>query len=145
MGTVKLFEVAKNLSSLKNILIFTSDKVYKNFEVKRGYKENDIIGGQDPYSASKASIEIMVKAYRESFFKNLMDVNYHGAVNCVHAALPHLKESSGKIISCSTAQALMGFPSHSGYAASKQHFKVHIEDGIKNDLRRVWVCITWIQ
>ena len=54
-----------------------------------------------------------------SFFKNLMDVNYHGAVNCVHAALPHLKESSGKIISCSTAQALMGFPSHSGYAASK--------------------------
>ena len=50
-----------------------------------------------------------------AFFKNLMDVNYMGAVNCVHAALPHLKSSEGKIISCSTGQALMGFPRHSGY------------------------------
>ncbi len=53
------------------------------------------------------------------FFKDLINVNYLGAVNCVHAALPHLKESHGKIISCSTGQALMGFPRHSGYAASK--------------------------
>ncbi len=54
-----------------------------------------------------------------SFFNDLMNVNYMGAVNCVHAALPHLKSSKGKIISCSTGQALMGFPRHSGYAASK--------------------------
>ena len=54
-----------------------------------------------------------------SFFKNLMDVNYFGAVNCVHYALPHLKKTKGKIVSCSTGQALMGFPRHSGYAASK--------------------------
>ena len=54
-----------------------------------------------------------------SFFNDLMNVNYMGAVNCVHAALPHLKSSRGKIISCSTGQALMGFPRHSGYAASK--------------------------
>ena len=53
------------------------------------------------------------------FFKDLINVNYLGAVNCVHAALPHLKETRGKIISCSTGQALMGFPRHSGYAASK--------------------------
>ena len=53
------------------------------------------------------------------FFKDLLNVNYLGAVNCVHAALPHLKKSRGKIISCSTGQALMGFPRHSGYAASK--------------------------
>ena len=43
-----------------------------------------------------------------SFFNDLMSVNYMGAVNCVHAALPHLKSSRGKIISCSTGQALMG-------------------------------------
>ncbi len=54
-----------------------------------------------------------------SFFRTLIDVNYLGAVNCVHASLPHLKKSNGKIISCSTAQALMGFPNHSGYSASK--------------------------
>jgi len=53
------------------------------------------------------------------FFKDLINTNYLGSVNCVHAALPHLKETKGKIISCSTGQALMGFPSHSGYAASK--------------------------
>ena len=53
------------------------------------------------------------------FFKKLMDVNYFGAVNCVHSALPHLKKTKGVIVSCSTAQALMGFPRHSGYAASK--------------------------
>ena len=53
------------------------------------------------------------------FFKDLINTNYLGSVNCVHAALPYLKKSNGKIISCSTGQALMGFPSHSGYAASK--------------------------
>ena len=48
------------------------------------------------------------------FFKDLINTNYLGSVNCVHAALPYLKKSNGKIISCSTGQALMGFPSHSG-------------------------------
>jgi len=54
-----------------------------------------------------------------SFFQDLMNVNYHGAVNCCHAALSALKQSHGKIISCSSAQAYMGFPNHSGYVASK--------------------------
>lgn len=54
-----------------------------------------------------------------SFFKTLIDVNYLGAVNCCHAALPSLKKTNGKIVSCSTAQAIMGFPNHSGYVASK--------------------------
>lgn len=54
-----------------------------------------------------------------SFFKTLMDVNYTGSVNCVHAALPKLKKSEGVIAAITTAQALIGFPHHSGYAASK--------------------------
>lgn len=53
------------------------------------------------------------------FFKNLMEINYTGAVNCVHTALPHLKRVRGSIVSITTAQAIMGFPAHSGYAASK--------------------------
>ena len=48
-----------------------------------------------------------------------MDTNYTGAVHCVHAALPHLISASGMIVSCSTAQAIVGFTNHSGYAASK--------------------------
>ena len=54
-----------------------------------------------------------------SFFQKLMDVNYMGAVNCVHASLPVLIKSKGVIVSITTAQALMGFPAHAGYAASK--------------------------
>ena len=54
-----------------------------------------------------------------SFFKDLMDTNYTGAVHCIHAALPHLILSKGVIVTCSTAQAIVGFTNHSGYAASK--------------------------
>ncbi len=54
-----------------------------------------------------------------SFFNTLMAVNYTGSVNCLHAALPELKKSGGKIAAITTAQALIGFPHHSGYAASK--------------------------
>lgn len=53
------------------------------------------------------------------FFSDLMKTNYLGSVNCCFAAIPFLKKSKGKIISCSTAQAIMGFPNHSGYVASK--------------------------
>ena len=49
-------------------VIITSDKSYKNLEIKRGYKENDILGGRDPYSASKASAELAIQSYISSFF-----------------------------------------------------------------------------
>lgn len=83
-----------------------------------------------------------------SFFKNLMDVNYMGAVNCTHAALPHLKSSGGKIISCSTGQALMGFPRHSGYAASKHALHgflstLAIEN--KNEITVLEAILGWIR
>ena len=45
-------------------------KSYKNKEIKRGYRENDILGGFDPYSASKASAELIIDSYFESFFKH---------------------------------------------------------------------------
>ena len=54
-----------------------------------------------------------------NFFRDLINTNYMGAVHCCYVALPYLKDTRGKIISCSTGQALMGFPNHSGYVASK--------------------------
>ena len=53
------------------------------------------------------------------FFRDIMDVNYHGAVNCVHAVIEEIKKTNGKIISCSSGQAIMPVPYHSGYVASK--------------------------
>ena len=52
LGTLNILEILKNYKESKNIII-TSDKCYKNFEINRGYKENDILMGDDPYSASK--------------------------------------------------------------------------------------------
>jgi len=69
-GTLNLLEVLR-LSKFKCIsIIITSDKSYKNLEIKRGYSENDILGGDDPYSASKASAEFVINSYFKSFLKN---------------------------------------------------------------------------
>jgi CDP-glucose 4,6-dehydratase len=68
-GTLNLLEVLR-LSNFNCVSIFiTSDKSYRNFEIKRGYVENDILGGDDPYSASKASAEFLINSYFKSFLK----------------------------------------------------------------------------
>ena len=67
IGTLNILE---SLNSLKNncaAIIITSDKCYKNLEKKTGYTEKDILGGDDPYSASKASTEILINSYFKSF------------------------------------------------------------------------------
>ena len=58
----------RNLKFIKSVIIVTSDKCYESNNSTIGFKENDTLGGIDPYSASKASIELMTRAYRESFF-----------------------------------------------------------------------------
>jgi CDP-glucose 4,6-dehydratase len=73
MGTVKLFEIAKKLTSLKNIIIFTSDKVYKNLE-KKSLNESSPLGGEDPYSASKSAQDLISNSYKLSFFKKNKNV-----------------------------------------------------------------------
>lgn len=70
MGTLNILEICRNLKSLKSILITTTDKCYLNIGKKKNYKENDPLGGFDPYSSSKASTEILVKAYYETYLKN---------------------------------------------------------------------------
>ncbi|MDC2970608.1 CDP-glucose 4,6-dehydratase [Candidatus Pelagibacter sp.] len=69
MGTVKLLELAKDLKYIKNIIIFTSDKVYKNLE-KNELSEKSSLGGDDPYSASKSSQDLISNSYKTSFFKS---------------------------------------------------------------------------
>lgn len=54
-----------------------------------------------------------------SLFRRLMEVNYLGAVHCVHPALPHLKESRGQFVAISSIQGRVGVPQHTGYSASK--------------------------
>ena len=76
IGTLNLLEVLKDYNSKKicSIVIITSDKSYKNLELTRGYKEDDILGGHDPYSASKACAELIIQSYFKSFLikkKNL--------------------------------------------------------------------------
>ena len=67
-GTIELFELVKKIPSVKLVLIFTSDKVYRNLNGK-DLKENANLGGLDPYSSSKSSQDIIANSYKESFFK----------------------------------------------------------------------------
>ena len=68
MGTLNVLESLRALGRKKCVVvIITSDKSYKNLELKRGYHEQDILGGKDPYSASKASAELAIQSYINSF------------------------------------------------------------------------------
>ena len=69
-GTVNILECIRATSSVNCAVIITSDKCYHNFEWPWGYRENDRLGGDDPYSASKASAEIACHAYCQSFFNH---------------------------------------------------------------------------
>lgn len=69
MGTVNLLEAARVTGKTKVILNVTTDKCYENKEWERGYRENDRLGGHDPYSNSKACSELITASYHKSFFK----------------------------------------------------------------------------
>lgn len=67
LGTLNLLETTRGLESLKATLIITTDKVYKNYNHLRGYVETDELGGDDPYSASKAAADIATQSWVKSF------------------------------------------------------------------------------
>jgi CDP-glucose 4,6-dehydratase len=69
IGTLNILEVLRQLNNIKKTLIVTTDKVYENRGKKILYKESDRLGGDDPYSNSKACAELIVKSYNQSFFK----------------------------------------------------------------------------
>ncbi|WP_254514903.1 CDP-glucose 4,6-dehydratase [Novosphingobium sp. G106] len=68
-GTVHVLDACRRVESLKAIVCITSDKCYENRETDRPYREDDAMGGYDPYSASKGASELVVAAYRRSFFQ----------------------------------------------------------------------------
>ena len=67
-GMVNLLEAVRTTQPVRAVVCVTTDKVYKNREWLWGYRENDELGGQDPYSASKAMAELAIESYRQSFF-----------------------------------------------------------------------------
>ena len=71
LGTVNVLDCIRNSATIKGCIVYTSDKCYENIGTKQAYNENDRLGGNDPYSASKASSEIVTTAYRNSFFSKI--------------------------------------------------------------------------
>jgi CDP-glucose 4,6-dehydratase len=77
MGTVNLFEAIRKSESVKAVVNVTTDKCYENKEWPWGYRENEPLGGYDPYSNSKACSELVTSSYRSSFF-NPKEFTSHG-------------------------------------------------------------------
>lgn len=76
IGTANLLECICCLTKKCTIIVITTDKVYQNKETEIAYKEDDILGGFDPYSASKACTEMVVNSFRSSFF-NFDEIQIH--------------------------------------------------------------------
>lgn len=70
MGTVNLLEAVRQFDSVRSVLVITSDKCYENRERQEGYREDEAMGGFDPYSNSKGCAELVTSAYRQSFFES---------------------------------------------------------------------------
>lgn len=68
MGTINLLEAVRRTRRNVMVVVATTDKVYENRDIDEGYREDDPLGGRDPYSASKACTELAVAAYRQSYF-----------------------------------------------------------------------------
>ena len=73
-GTINILEILKKVKKKTIVVMITSDKVYKNLEITRGYTENDILGGYDPYSASKAAADLAIQSYMKSVFFKRNDI-----------------------------------------------------------------------
>lgn len=74
IGTANLLDLCRKIKTLKTIVIVTTDKVYKNQNKKILFKENHELGGDDIYSYSKVSVEMLVNSYRKSFYENKIKI-----------------------------------------------------------------------
>ena len=85
MGTVHLLEAVRKSSNVKAVINITTDKCYENHEWDWGYRENEAMGGYDPYSNSKGCAELLTSAYRSSFFNSNDYANHGVAIASVRA------------------------------------------------------------
>ncbi len=79
MGTLHVLEAAKKCATLKSIVAVTTDKCYENKEWVWGYRENEPMGGHDPYSSSKGCCELLISSYRNSYFNDAKSPNLASA------------------------------------------------------------------
>lgn len=85
MGTVHLLESVRSCPSVRAVLVITTDKCYENKEWVWGYRENEPMGGYDPYSNSKGCAELVTAAYRQSFFSEKAYANHRVAIASARA------------------------------------------------------------
>ncbi|WP_040362142.1 CDP-glucose 4,6-dehydratase [Congregibacter litoralis] len=85
MGTVNLLAALQHCRSLQAVVVVTTDKCYLNQELERGYNEDDRLGGSDPYSSSKACVELLVKSWYQSFMREGNVRNHSAGLATVRA------------------------------------------------------------
>ena len=82
MGTVNILEAIKNLNRC-SVVVITTDKVYENVSWSYSYREDDLLGGSDPYSSSKSAVELAVKSWRKSFYQENIKISTARAGNVI--------------------------------------------------------------
>lgn len=70
MGTLNILRIIRKFDFIKTSIFFTTDKVYRNYDKKKTFKENESLNGDDPYSGSKAASEIVINSFTKSFLKD---------------------------------------------------------------------------
>lgn len=85
MGTLNVLEAGRHADNLRVVLIITSDKCYENMEWVWGYRENERMGGRDPYSSSKGCAELITSAYRRSYYSKKDNPSHGVAVATARA------------------------------------------------------------
>ena len=85
MGTLHVLEAIRACESVKSAVMITSDKCYENREWEWGYRENEPMGGHDPYSSSKGCAELLIASYRDSYFPKHAPQKNHTAIASVRA------------------------------------------------------------
>lgn len=85
MGTVNVLEAVRHAGGTRAVLIVTSDKCYENRERAQGYREDEPMGGYDPYSSSKGCAELVTAAYRNSYFNTKNATQHEAAIASARA------------------------------------------------------------
>jgi len=85
MGTLNILEGIKSIKSVRAAIMVTTDKCYENKEWLWAYRENEAMGGYDPYSSSKACAELLIASYRSSYFLSQKDPQYQTSIASVRA------------------------------------------------------------